>query len=371
MWKNRILYLTGFIVLFSIYIMFVERYMLNMLVALILGVIVDYALFRYYREKVRITISSRSDISRTKKVIPVEFRIDNLSNIPIRQIRFKMEYGNGLYSDVIKNKMKTSVAGYDSTVHTFELHASHYGCINLCVKEMVIYSFLGLFSKTFKPEMISNIMMLPKVDENYNLDIPEDDVDVDSYQFDENEKGTDRTEVFDIREYKEGDNIRDIHWKLSSKRDFMVVKEFSKPLDNQKLIYIDFSGISKEENIKSEMFLNLVDHLLEEVMNISSGLMKHGITFTICWSDKNDIVAYKPAEEYELKDIMKSLLNTKFIDETVSVYEYIRRHHKIKFDRIYYITVNNIDDVKNSIEKITRGSTIEIIGKEKGVIRNV
>ena len=43
----------------------------------------------------------------------------------------------------------------------------------------------------------------------------------------------------------------------------------------------------------------------------------------------------------------------------------------MKFDRIYYITVSDMNDVKNSIEKITRGSTIEIIGKEKGVMRNV
>ena len=371
MWKNRLLYLLGIILMFSVYIMFIERYMFNCIVAMLVGIVIDYMVFRHYREKIRITISTRSHVDIRSKVTPVEFRIDNVSNIPIRVLRFKFEYGNGFYSDVIKNKLVTSVPAYDSIVHTFELHTSHYGCINLCVKEMTVYSFLGLFKKIFYPEMISNIMILPKIDKDYNFAIPEANEDDDIYQFDDNEKGNDRSEVFDIREYREGDNIRDIHWKLSSKRDFMVVKEFSKPLDNEKLIYVDFGGLADGKNRNSEELLNLVDKLLEELMNVSYCLIQNNIKFTICWSDKNDIVAYKPKDEYELKEAVKNLLNTKFIDETVSVYEYIRRHHKVKFDRIYYITVSDMNDVKNSIEKITRGSTIEIIGKEKGVMRNV
>lgn len=371
MWKNRLLYLAGIITLTSIYVMFIERYIFNMIFALLAGILVDYYIFRYYRDRIRITVSSRNKIDKRNKVTPVEFRIDNICSIPIRNIKFKIEYSNGFYSDISKAKLSTSVPSYDSVIHTFELYAAHYGCINLCVKEMVVYSFLGLFKKVYKPEMISSIMLVPGVDKDYNLVVPESDVDDDIYQFDENEKGNDRSEVFDIREYREGDNIRDIHWKLSSKRDFMVVKEFSKPLENEKLIYVDLGGIASNENSRSEAFLNLVDKLLEELVNISYGLIDNGIKFTICWSDRNDIVSYKPRDEYELKDVMKNLLNTKFTDESVSVYEYLRRHHKIKFDRIYYLTVNGIDDVRNSVEKITRGSTIEIIGKEKGVIRNV
>ena len=33
----------------------------------------------------------------------------------------------------------------------------------------------------------------------------------------QNRKGNDLSEIFDIREYVPGDDIRSIHWKLSSK----------------------------------------------------------------------------------------------------------------------------------------------------------
>lgn len=39
------------------------------------------------------------------------------------------------------------------------------------------------------------------------------------------EKGNDFAEVSDIREYIPGDRIRDIHWKLSAKKDILMVKE--------------------------------------------------------------------------------------------------------------------------------------------------
>lgn len=39
------------------------------------------------------------------------------------------------------------------------------------------------------------------------------------------EKGNDFAEVSDIREYMPGDRIRDIHWKLSAKKDILMVKE--------------------------------------------------------------------------------------------------------------------------------------------------
>ena len=43
----------------------------------------------------------------------------------------------------------------------------------------------------------------------------------------QNRKGNDPSEIFDIREYVPGDDIRSIHWKLSSKTDTLILKEAS------------------------------------------------------------------------------------------------------------------------------------------------
>ena len=52
----------------------------------------------------------------------------------------------------------------------------------------------------------------------------------DSDRFSTYKKGDDPSEIFDIREYADGDKIQRIHWKLSSKTGDLMVKEGSLPL---------------------------------------------------------------------------------------------------------------------------------------------
>lgn len=45
----------------------------------------------------------------------------------------------------------------------------------------------------------------------------------------QNRKGSDASEMFDIRDYVPGDDIRTIHWKLSGKTDELIVRQASAP----------------------------------------------------------------------------------------------------------------------------------------------
>lgn len=61
----------------------------------------------------------------------------------------------------------------------------------------------------------------------------------DSDRFSTYKKGDDPSEIFDIREYADGDKIQRIHWKLSSKTGDLMVKEGSLPLMKEIHIFID------------------------------------------------------------------------------------------------------------------------------------
>ena len=56
----------------------------------------------------------------------------------------------------------------------------------------------------------------------------------------QNRKGGDPSEVFDIREYAPGDDVRTIHWKLSSKTDELIVRQPSDPSHYNVAILPDF-----------------------------------------------------------------------------------------------------------------------------------
>ncbi len=48
-------------------------------------------------------------------------------------------------------------------------------------------------------------------------------------RYEQNRRGSDASEVFDLREYQSGDDVRAIHWKLSSKLGSLILREASEP----------------------------------------------------------------------------------------------------------------------------------------------
>ncbi len=56
----------------------------------------------------------------------------------------------------------------------------------------------------------------------------------------QNRKGSDHSEMYDIREYQPGDDIRSIHWKLSGKADELIVRQASDPSHYDIVILPDF-----------------------------------------------------------------------------------------------------------------------------------
>ena len=52
-------------------------------------------------------------------------------------------------------------------------------------------------------------------------------------------RGSDLTEPFRLREYAPGDSLRQIHWKLSSKLDRLVIREPGMPAARTLLVFWD------------------------------------------------------------------------------------------------------------------------------------
>ena len=57
------------------------------------------------------------------------------------------------------------------------------------------------------------------------------------------------SEIGNVREYRPGDLVRSIHWKLSSKADDFLVKEFFADRDKTTYILCDYSGAPRREEI--------------------------------------------------------------------------------------------------------------------------
>ena len=90
--------------------------------------------------------------------------------------------------------------------------------------------FRGFFNVTKRVKKYANVEVMPQIDE-----IPVRITDRvrnffgDSDIYDDLRPGYDPSELFDVREFQNGDRLQSVHWKLSARTDELMVKENSLP----------------------------------------------------------------------------------------------------------------------------------------------
>ena len=86
-------------------------------------------------------------------------------------------------------------------------------------------------------------------------------------------RGNDQTEVFDLREYQNGDDVRAIHWKLSEKMDKLLVKESSDTSHYSTMILLDAGHFQGKEQLS----MRLLSAAIGLALTFSEKLLELGI----------------------------------------------------------------------------------------------
>lgn len=96
--------------------------------------------------------------------------------------------------------------------------------------------------------------------------------------YDPFKKGNDTGEILEMRDYRAGDNIKNIHWKLSARLDRTVVREFSRPNNHNTVILCDMTlALSDIPIDRQAVSINIAI-----AMSLSRGLIMSGIGHSVC-----------------------------------------------------------------------------------------
>ena len=82
------------------------------------------------------------------------------------------------------------------------------------------------------------------------------------------------SETHENREYRPGDSMRDVHWKLSAKTDALVVREAQEPNHGQIVLTLDTSGTR-----------DMRDSVLSQLAWLSEWLLSREVRHEINWLD--------------------------------------------------------------------------------------
>lgn len=208
----------------------------------------------------------------------VQLCVSNRSIFPVGKAEAVIEYYNIFNGQINTLEFYFPVLPRNSQRITFQLSSKFCGIIRIRSACITIYDSLRIFKFRLGKNICENIAILPEGHDISGSVSFTDRLNDDSLTYSEYKPGDDPSEVFDLREYAQGDRLSRVHWKLSSKKDELIVKEYSLPVDSPAAVFID---LTCPEN--SEYTLPLYDTLLESLISISQLLIENERIHTIIY----------------------------------------------------------------------------------------
>lgn len=182
----------------------------------------------------------------------------------------------------------------------------HAGQQRFCLTHARVYDALGLICLRLPlpPERCVFVQPQPQP--------PTQRPDLSRFQFHsyQPKHGGGFSEVHELREYRPGDALRDIRWKLSAKTDQLIVREAQQPRPGTVVLSFDFSGSRAQ-----------LDSTLSQLLWLSSYLTQRQVHHQIDWLDPDTLAPQSrqiDAPE-ELSALLQELLQTHLTGDTPSI----------------------------------------------------
>ncbi len=188
-----------------------------------------------------LSVSMLSDSVTTEKNTPYtyEFRIDNHSPLALPFIEARVSLPQSNSVRCTERTVRLSMAPLTSYHMKNTVSFRFRGTYDIGVRCFYIYDFFRLFRARVDIENMTAVYVLPRrltLDETLAQAISDS-----TARTVRSPLVVDKLEVSDIRDYQNGDSLKSIHWKLSSKSENFIVKDYNTGTSNQTVVFCDLT----------------------------------------------------------------------------------------------------------------------------------
>lgn len=210
------------------------------------------------------------------------------SFLPIPRLELKYHSFNITFSKTYDYQGFTHLTlfGCNGDSVPIDIDDNHIGCVGIAFLSVKIYDYLGLFSASLKPPERRSVLIYP------HAIAP---VPFPHFPFDRTITkglrpliGGGFSEDHDLRNYRIGDPLNTIHWKLSSKLDELIVRE---PLFSEKgklLVCFNLFGTADE-----------MDSVFGQIAYIAKVLVSRMAEFSLCYYNADEELCFDDIVTYD------------------------------------------------------------------------
>ena len=163
--------------------------------------------------------------------------------------------------------------------------SSNCGCLKISAGGGKIYDFCGIFFLPVRLKFHSEVIIKP-IPEKPSVMPDIGSAVILGYK---PKPGGGFSDFYELRQYREGDSLKNVHWKLSSKYDDLIVKEPSEAICKRLIVKIEMTD-EPEEN----------DFILARLAYVCNEFIAAGTEFYAYESSKGIIAPIRSKEDVDL-----------------------------------------------------------------------
>ena len=242
----------------------------------------------YFFVKFEVSVDKKVYDKREQAATLIRISNEGILPTPFVKIKIIQIDDNGKSAD--ESVFALSLPPLKSVDFRSSIMMKRRGVYEIGIKEVELYDILGLFKFKRPVNIIEEILVLPKKILLYGS-AGKNMLSEDGEEKNKSKIGEDRTIVSHIRDYVEGDNINSVHWKLSSKKDDLIVKVYDRPNDSNIMIIADMQAHEYED---SDLREDSGDAVVEAALAIALKCVYEDKSCVLYWYDtqQSSIVWY-------------------------------------------------------------------------------
>lgn len=299
MWYAKLLYLllTGIVYLFSM--LYLPEFSVYLLISMLLLPLGFFAMAHYTGKKLTIELIVSAASIHPGENCPCTVLLRNPTRLPIGTVKLILQGNNMVLGDGEAWEFQTAVPANGTARLTVSVEPEHCGEIRLALMEFRVFDLLHLFSHRNAVVQSQSLLVLPLVPQ------PREKAHISSIQNQtaQMQPTTEPEELLGMRSYRNGDRMRAIHWKLSSRFPEPVVREYGIPVKSP--IVLGFLYALHPQPATSGDRLDAMLEALTAFVKMACS-DDNSVTLLICC--ETQCQHYILSEPKELMPILRSLL---------------------------------------------------------------
>ena len=255
------------------------------------------------------------------------------------RIDYVFVYENKTLKNQIKKDLFIPLKMKDGIMKQY-FEATYCGDIVIRYENLYLYDVFGFCRVPLHQNQKHHLIVYPskiKIDLLYNeLSKPYDNGLL-QYQY---KKGSDMSEIYDLKKYYPGEDIRHVHWKLTAKTKQMLLKEGTHHSSFEIVLLIDI-GLNEQED---ELDKHLISKSLAFAMSMSEKLLLKDIGHYVAFYDQG---GFYWLEMNHLQDYYRSM--DQWISKGIvanngdALHLFISEQLDLNFTKMIYMTAGNFN----------------------------